>query len=416
MVPVPDGRMAGVVAAQAPGSGATAIASVMTGLDLAVDVLGSSSDRRPIGIVAARYAPAIGGVELHVERLATGLLERGIPVEVLVTDATGQQRPFERRRGVPVRRFPTLRGGDEVYFVSPRLLRWLWRHGDRYRLLHAHGYHTLMPLIAGVAARRHGLPLVVTPHYHGRGHTPFRNLLHLPYRPLGGWALRRAAQVLANSLAEAEWLRRDFGDLPIRLNPNGVDLPTEAEDGRSWRPERSPGEATLVTVGRLERYKRVDRAIGALAKLPERYRLTVVGDGPEREALERRASRAGVADRIRFRGHVTTAELHGWYSVADAYLALSEDESFGMTLLEAASAGAPVVASDIPAHNEVSAYLPRDRVLLVPGDADDAQLARSIEAAVARGRSADRGGWQLPTWTGMIDGVVAAYAAALYPE
>jgi glycosyltransferase involved in cell wall biosynthesis len=381
--------------------------------DLPLSSLVSSADRRPIGIVAARYPPAIGGVERHVERLAEGLVERDIPVEVLVTDPTGELRPFERRNGVAVRRFPTLRPGDEVYFVSPRLLRWLWRHGDRYRLLHGHGYHTLMPLVAGLAARRHGLPLVVTPHYHGRGHTPFRNLLHLPYRPIGGWALHRASQVLANSLAEEDWLRRDFGDLPIRLNPNGVDLPETADGGTPWRPERAATEVTLLTVGRLERYKRTDRSIDALAKLPDRYYLTVIGDGPEREALERQAARAGVTDRVRFRGHVSTEELHGWYAAADAFLALSEDESFGMTLLEAASAGAPVVASDIPAHDEVSGYLPRDRVLLVPGEASDKELARSVEAAVGRGRTADRSGWQLPTWAGMVDGVIAAYQAAL---
>jgi glycosyltransferase involved in cell wall biosynthesis len=375
--------------------------------------LAASADRRPIAIVAARYAPAIGGVELHVQRLAEGLASRGIPVEVLVTDPTWELRPFERRSGIPVRRFPTLRRGDEVYFVSPRLLRWVWRHGDRYKLLHGHGYHTLMPLIAGLGAREHGLPLVVTPHYHGRGHTPFRNLLHFPYRPIGGWAMHRASQVLANSLAEEDWLRRDFGDLPIRLNPNGVDLPAAAAGDAAWQPERATGEVTLFTVGRLERYKRVDRAIGAMSKLPERYRLTIVGDGPERDALERQADRIGVDDRVRFRGHVSTEELHGWYAAADAYLALSEDESFGMTLLEAASAGAPVVASDIPAHDEVSGYLPRDRVLLVPNEANDGELARTIESAVARGRSADRTGWHLPTWDGMVDGVIAAYEDAL---
>src|SRR4051794_2638745 len=398
MVPLTDGRMADVAPVPLPEAAAISLAN--------------SADRRPIGIVAARYPPAIGGVELHVERLAEGLAARGIPVEILVTDPTGELRPFERRNGIPVRRFPTVRQGDEVYFVSVRLLRWVWRHADRYRLLHAHGYHTLMPLIAGLGARQHDLPLVVTPHYHGRGHTPFRNLLHLPYRPIGGWAMHRASQVLANSLAEEDWLRRDFGDLPIRLNPNGVDLPAVGGDA-VWRPERSADELTLFTVGRLERYKRVDRAIGALSRLPERYRLTIVGDGPERDALEGRAARSGVADRVRFRGHVSTEELRGWYAVADAYLALSEDESFGMTLLEAAAAGAPVVASDIPAHDEVSGYLPRERVLLVPSEANDAELARTIESAVARGRSDDRSDWHLPTWDEMVDGVIAAYEHGL---
>ena len=61
---------------------------------------------------------------------------------------------------------------------------------------------------------------------------------------------------------------------------------------------------------------------------------------------------------------MSAEELHGWYAAADAYLALSEDESFGMTLLEAASAGAPVVASDIPA---LLAHT-RDVILLQDGE------------------------------------------------
>src|SRR3954463_8043798 len=104
MVPMTDDRMADVATAQLPAG--------------QVPSLATSADRRPIGIVAARYPPAIGGVELHVERLAEGLAARGIPVEILVTDPTGELRPFERRHGIPVRRFPTLRRGDEVYFVS----------------------------------------------------------------------------------------------------------------------------------------------------------------------------------------------------------------------------------------------------------------------------------------------------------
>jgi 1,2-diacylglycerol 3-alpha-glucosyltransferase len=267
-------------------------------------------------------------------------------------------------------------------------------------------------LLAGLGARHHHLPLVVTPHYHGRGHTPFRNLLHLPYRPIGGWAMRQASQILANSLAEERWLRRDFGDLPITLNPNGVDLPT-GDPGSLRLPERGADERVLLTVGRLEGYKRVDRVVGALRALPDPYTLTILGDGPARNSLQTLVAQSGLAQRVRLPGYVSSDELRGWYAVADAYLALSEDESFGMTVLEAAAAGAPVVASDIPAHREVVGYLPQERVHLVDATADDAELAAVIEATVALGRSSDRSGWRLPTWSEMVDGVVAAYGRAL---
>lgn len=153
--------------------------------------------------------------------------------------------------------------------------------------------------------------------------------------------------------------------------------------------------------------------VGALRALPDPYRLTILGDGPARNSLQTLVAQSGLAQRVRLLGYVSSDELRGWYAVADAYLALSEDELFGMTVLEAAAAGAPVVASDIPAHREVVGYLPQERVHLVDATADDAELAAVIEATVALGRSSDRSGWRLPTWSEMVDGVVAAYGRAL---
>src|SRR4051812_46347321 len=129
-------------------------------------------DERPVAIIAARYPPAPGGVERHVQRLAEGLIARGIPVDVLVTDPTGELPAAETRDGVTVRRFPTL-GRNEVWFISPRLFRWLRRNAGRYRLLHAHGYHTTMPRIAALAVRRDALWLGVTPRAHGTQYAPF---------------------------------------------------------------------------------------------------------------------------------------------------------------------------------------------------------------------------------------------------
>ena len=411
--PVPDGTMAAVRSVQPP---------------------------LPIAIVAARYAPAIGGVELHVQRLAEGLVERGVAVEALVTDPTSTYPPLEQRNGVLVRRFPALHG-DSVYFVSPRLLRWVWREGHRYRLFHGHGYHTLMPLIGAIGARRSGAPLAVTPHYHGTGHTRFRSLLHVPYRPAGAWALRSAARVFANSEAEMAWLQRDFGDLPLQLVPNGVDLPepeagpggeapAEAvgsrvdtgasglEDSASGAalgilPARAPGERTILSVGRLETYKGVDRIVSALPSLPAAWHLTIVGDGPQAGAIRQRAESLGVADRLRLRGHVSADELHAWYGTADVYVTVSREESFGLTVLEAAAAGAPVLASDIAAHREVTRYAGPGRIRLVDPDADGTSLAAKIQEAARAGRSDDRTGWQLPTWDALVDSVLAAYEEIL---
>ena len=378
-----------------------------------------SSVQRPVAIIAPRYAPAIGGVERHVERVAEGLAARGVRVEAIVTDPTGQLPPLEERNGVTVRRFPTLRG-DDVYFVSPRLVQWLWRNAERYALLHAHNYQSLVPLTARLAARHAGIPLVVTPHYHAAGHTRFRSLLHVPYRPFGRWAMRTADIVTANSLAEAGWIERDFGVTP-RLISNGVDLLVPGAAGAAPASvdaeARTESEAhrgvRLLSVGRLAGYKQVDRVVSALPYLPDTYGLTVIGEGPAGHAIQAEARRLGVSDRVHLLGHVSIEELATNYAAADAFVTLSREESFGLTVLEAGAAGAPVLASDIPAHREVAGFTAPGRVRLVDPGAEGQALAVAIHETVALGRDTDLTGWTLPTWEGTVDGMLSAYEAVL---
>lgn len=372
---------------------------------------------RPIAIATPRYAPDIGGVEKHVEELARGLATRGVPVEVLTCDPTGRLPRTERLDGVLVRRFPTI-AGDPVFFLSPRLLRWAWRHADRYRLIHAHSYHTLVPLAVAVGARRAGVPLVVTPHYHATGHTPLRSLLHIPYRPVAGRVLHGAASVIAVSEAERGWLERDFGDLPLHVLPNGVDLrlPDGGPDGGPAEPvtlDRAAGEVTLLSVGRLEAYKGAGRIVTALPHLPPEVRLTIIGTGPAADEIRATASGLGVGDRVRMPGRVSTAELAAWYRAADLFVTLSREEAFGMTVLEAAGSGAPVLASAIPAHREVARYVAPGRIALVDPAAEGAVLADAIRVALGLGRSDDRTGWTLPTWDAMTEGVLDVYAEVL---
>ncbi|MCV7282686.1 glycosyltransferase [Mycolicibacterium flavescens] len=100
----------------------------------------------------------------------------------------------------------------------------------------------------------------------------------------------------------------------------------------------------LVTVGSLTRTKNQGLALRTLALLPEQYSLDVVGDGPERRALERLANDLGITERVNFRGYVENpAEF---YSQAQIVVHPSLGETYGLVLYEAASFGKPVVAAD----------------------------------------------------------------------
>jgi glycosyltransferase involved in cell wall biosynthesis len=177
--------------------------------------------------------------------------------------------------------------------------------------------------------------------------------------------------------------------------------------------ERPAGRKIILAVGRLEAYKQTDRLLLALPLLPAEYELVIIGNGPLRPQLEQQAEALGVRARLRLLDHVLQPDLLSWYRSADVFVSLSRHESFGMTVLEGAAAGAAIVASDIPAHREVAGYLPPDRVLFVDTDCAPAYLGRAVELAARRAWAADTASWRLPSWDGMVDALVDCYAEAI---
>jgi glycosyltransferase involved in cell wall biosynthesis len=298
------------------------------------------------------------------------------------------------------------------YFLSPALARWLFANSRRYDVLHAHSYHTPLAFQAALAGRRSDVPLVVTPHYHGGGHTWVRQMLHGPYRPIGGWMLQQASKIICVTEAEQRLLKQHFGALPTVVIPNGIDVAalTTAE------PYPADGYVTVLTVGRMEAYKQMDRLIAAVPFLPPNYRFVLIGAGPEYEALHSQADMLGIGDRIQMPGHVSQEALLSWYRTADVFVSMSQHEAFGLTVLEAAAAGAAIVASDIPAHVEIARYVAPNRIQYVSLDSNGQQLATAIEAAVALGRVQQVKGWPLPTWRSVSEALLDCYLSVLHDQ
>jgi glycosyltransferase involved in cell wall biosynthesis len=366
-----------------------------------------------VALVVHRYAPAIGGVERSVEGLAHGLVQRGFDIEVITTDPTGQLRPIEYRDRVLVRRFPTV-ARDSVYYVAPQLGAWLWRNAARFALIHAHSYHTPLALQASLASAWAGTPFLLSPYYHGTGHALLRKALHVPYRLAGYWIVKQACRLIYISETERMLLEAHFGaGRPYLIAPCGVDIQKVLDA----LPRPKPfGRKTVLAVGRLESYKQTDRLIRALPQLPAEYEVVVIGNGPLRWRIERLAAQLGQRERLRLFDHMPEAELLSWYRSADIFVSLSQRESFGLSVLEAAVAGAMVIVSDIAAHREVASYLPGDRAIFVSPDCPAGDLSRAIELAARRGRVNGVDGWPLPTWDSMADAVAACYQDVLRHE
>ena len=327
-----------------------------------------------IAYVTSHFPPQVGGVETHVSHLATEVAAMGWETEVLVPQPLTAAAPLERIEGVLVRRFAlTLR--SRAFPASRELLRFLRAPDTPYDIVHAHNYHGLPALMAALSGHR---PLVFTPHYHGTGHSRVARILHHPYRPLGRLLFARADAVIAVSAAEAALIVRNFPEVEDRITVIGNGIETDAIVAAD--PFEVP-ERILLSIGRLEDYKGVDRALAALSALPVDFALQVVGDGPAKDRLERLADELGLSARVTFAGHLPEEDVRRWLRTADVLISMSEREAFGITLAEAAVSGAGVVASDIPAHRELASHVGGARIRLMPLDAEPDRIAAAILAA-----------------------------------
>ena len=150
--------------------------------------------------------------------------------------------------------------------------------------------------------------------------------------------------------------------------PNGVAVAADAS------PERPPGTATIVSVGRLKAPKDFGTLVDALSRVTIEYRAVVVGDGPDRQSVESAIEAAGLRDRVELLGE--RSDVRSVLSRADLFVLSSRSEAMPMSVLEAMAEGLPVVASAVGGVPEV--VVDEETGLLVPpGDA--AALASAIE-------------------------------------
>lgn len=320
-----------------------------------------------VALIAPSYVPHSGGLERHVDRLADGLARRGVEAEVL-TQASA------------------------------------WRHSaTSFDVADAHGSH--VPLAMAVA-RTGASRLVFTPH------GPIQQLLRWPYGRAIRALIDQAVWTVCSSRAQAALLLRAFSSAGerTRVVPKGVDL-AAIQAAKPFPLEPS----TVLTVGRLERYQRVDRAIAAMAGLDSSARLVVIGDGPAMRSLRAYAADLLVSSRVDFLGWVPDAELYRWLRTASVVVTLAEQQSSGLQILEAFAAGVPVVASDLPVHREAASYAADAHVTFVPPAGSPLEIGDAICRA-ARLRAAPTAAPLLPTWDEVVEDTLALYEAAMLAQ
>jgi glycosyltransferase involved in cell wall biosynthesis len=196
---------------------------------------------------------------------------------------------------------------------------------------------------------------------------------HRYKRVVWPWAARRArALVAVSEFARDETVQRlGIDEKKIEVIHSGPGL-TEA-GAASSTPTTVPGSPYFMYVGDLAGRKNVPFLVRAFDEADVDATLLLVGHADDDYAeIQSELDRAQRADRIRLVGGASDGEVDALYRSAVALVMPSRYEGFGFTPLEAMARGCPVLASDIPAHREVS----RDGALLVP--LDEGQWAASL--------------------------------------
>ncbi|MET8580926.1 glycosyltransferase [Streptomyces collinus] len=321
--------------------------------------------------------PVDGGVARVVRDLARAQLTAGL--RVAVGCPGGELGAGLRELGVDVRPWRAGRSpGPGLSGEIRRLARLV--EEVRPELVHAHSAK------AGLAARlavRGRVPTVFQPHAWS-------------FEAVGGptaalalrwerWGARWADRVVCVSQAERATGLRAGVHASYAVIPNGIDLdrhsPAPAGPARAaLLPDLDPAAPLVVCVGRLCRQKGQDLLLRAWEHVGRQVpgaRLALVGDGPDRDALRRRARALGPA--VRFAGAVT--DTVPWYRAADLVVLPSRWEGMALAPLEALACGRPVVLTDVDGARESLPPALAPHCLVPPGDPE--ALARAIAALLS---------------------------------
>jgi len=361
-----------------------------------------------VGLVCPYDFEVPGGVQYHVRDLAEHLIGQGHHVEVIAPgdeDAGGPDYLTLCGRAVPVRYNGSVARLAFGPVTSSRVTRWL-EQGD-FDVVHIH--EPLSPSVSVLALLAAEAPVVATFH---------ASSLRLRAMQAAYPLVRPLLEKIIGRIAVSEAARRTVtthlgGDAVII--PNGVEVDdfAHATPRPEWRgTEEAP---TVAFLGRIDEPRKglpvLSTAMEEVLRQRPGTRLLIAGPGDVEAARDRMSPEVAAAST--FLGMVSDEEKAAMLASVDAYIAPHiGGESFGIVLVEAMAAGAPVIASDLPAFTAVLDGEANGR-LFTTGDAqacartildvlgDPAQRARLRAAGQARARHYD--------WS-----VVAAQITAVY--
>lgn len=361
----------------------------MDGSDIVLQHYPAAVRGMRVAMVTETYPPEINGVAMTMGRIVAGLQSRGHAVQLIrprqhARDLPADQPLFQEvlQRGMPIPRYDALKLGLPAKQALLRL--WATRRPDIVHVV------TEGPLGWSALAAASKLRLPVATDFHTNFHSYSAHYgVGWLKTPITAY-LRRFHNKALRTLVPTESLQRELQALGFRnlqVVARGVDTALFSPARRSSALRRQWGAAAAdpvaLYVGRLAPEKNLPlvlRAYTLMRELQPRLRLVMVGDGPERQRIERENPD------VLFAGMRTGEDLAAHYASADIFLFPSLTETYGNVTVEAMASGLAVIAYDYAAARQ-HIRSGENGLLAVPGAADDyVQLAAGLVTYLPQAR------------------------------
>ena len=319
-------------------------------------------------IFSTAYFPHVGGAEVAVAELTSRMHD--IHFDMVTIRLSPSDSHFERVGSVNVYRVGLFRTRKKFLLKTNKFLFPFLGYAKARMLQHKHRYDAVWSIMASFGGAASllfkfffpNIPYLLTLQ-EGDSIVDIKKKVKW-WMPLFRLIFSRAdlIQVISNHLRLFALEMEPRKD--VRVIPNGVDIEhfggecdeKKISEIKGLFEKKGAGEkleggkelksALIVTTSRLVKKNGIDTLIDTMRYLPPHVHLAIIGNGPDWEVLEERAS--GVAsDRIHFVGFVPFKDISCYLKIADVFVRLSRSEGFGNSFIEAMAVGLPVVATNV---------------------------------------------------------------------
>jgi len=300
------------------------------------------------------YFPSFvyGGPIYSSAALCKILAITGNDVTVITTTANGKVE-LDVEVGVP----HLIEGVNVIYFkrltkdnthFSPDLLSYLWKHADRYDVIHIHSLWNFVSVFSLTICALKGITPIVSPrgmlsdYVINTNHPLQKRMLHY----FLGKRILSKVKFHATAEAELDEIRKVFPKSKVTVIPNillEIDGLTDNVPSK-----RSNDVINLIYLSRVDPKKGIELLLKALADIKWNYHLTVVGSGSEEylSSLKQYTSQLNIEQKVTWAGPIYGSEKYTLLSNSDLMVLTSYNENFGNIVLESLACGTPVLLSD----------------------------------------------------------------------